>query len=581
MALAGAEVCAVDYTRVSGTAASGSWTDSTKWTAGSGFPGSVSDTATFNTGGTQQEVTLDSSQTIRLLGIGYSNVTGTSAVGNIKILSGGTAALTVGSTGTAGSIFVGAGNATPSVSTGTLALGSGVQLSLVGAGSAFYIAGQSANTGATGVASTGAVVMEAGSSLILGSGSARSQWYVGRQQSGGSTAANGSFSGQGGQLSAYLSTLIVGQNLRASSNTSAQTGIGSVNLSGLTSALVDTTNLYIGNANENSANGSLTLGDSSTLTVGAGAMEIGVNTNGNTARLTNTTVTGVLNLGSGSDVTIGSAGGRAAVVIGRNNSRNGANLVAEGTVSSGSGSAISAHLSSLTIGSQERTDAGPVSYRATGIMDFRQANVTAFDVSGNVTIGYHSGTAQGSQGELRLPEMYANIGGNLIVGDTETGGGSQASSSGLLDLVGTHVFVDGNARFNATGRAKIAVNGQSAGLRLDSDSTFTLTLAGSSATDENSAYYITFADAEATGLYYGFAWEGNHLAAVQALVDGYYITWANNMTGDYTPGVFYDALSDVTYVGVTVPEPSVTVLLLAGGAAICMFLRKRRMHSPA
>lgn len=569
-----ASAYAVDYTRVTDAAAAGNWTDTTKWNPSSSFPQTVSDSAIFNSNATQRIVTLDTNITIGLLGTGF---TGSSAAqtGNIRLEGAGTS-LTVGSVSSPGSIYIGAGNATTTgVTTGTLTLASGVTMNLLGANSAFYIGGQSASS-ATSSASSGSVLMQEGAAVNLGSGTARSQWFIGRQYGTGANTARGDFTATGGDLTAYLTTLVVGDNLRGSNSTSTHIGSGTLNLSGTANATIDTTSLVIARSNETSAYGNVSLGLNSSLTVGSGTAEIGVRTGGNSARTPTNTVSGLLTLKNGSEMTFGSGTSRTAVVLGSNNGRGGSVIVAEGSVIAEAGSTFSGRMSSLTLGSQVRTETtGTTLYRATGIVDLRSANVSTFDVSGNVTIGYHSGTGRGSQGELRLPETYAVIGGNLIVGDSEIAEGSQVASSGLLDLVGTHVEVQGNATFNLTGRANVVVNGQSAGLRLDSDSTFTLTLAGTSASDVNSAYHITFEEPEMQGLYYGFAWEGNHLTEVQSLVDSFRITWSNNMS-DYNPGVFYDSDSDLTYIGAAVPEPStVAFLVMAAGGGLVLHVRRR------
>ena len=576
---------ATEFTRVTGEDATGDWTDSIKWVPDTGFPATVNDWAIFNTGATQRTISLDVAPTIGMLGVGYNP--GSDAVaGNIVLQSGGPA-LTVGSIAAPGSIFIGAGTAASgdtATTSGTLVLASGTELNLVGTGSTLYMGGQSANTaGATG-ATMGTLMMEGGSKLNLGSSSDRADWFIGRKTSLGNTSSSGAFSATGGELTAYLGQLIVGQNVRGGNN-AALKGVGILNLEGLDEAAINTVHLLIGHSTTSSlpAEGSMTLGDGHSLTVtggGGSTVQIGVNIGGagSGTTLINTSQ-GTLLMKAGAQVMFGTGeGSRSALTIGSNASIRGVTLISDGALEAEAGSTFTGYLSSLVIGSQSGTTEEKT-YRGTGVMDLRLATVDVFDVSGYATIGYHGGSGEGSQGELRLANMAGRIGGDLFVGDQETGGGAQVSSSGLLELDGAHLEVGGNVALGLTGRTTVTVSGASAGLLLSSTSNLTIGLQGIGIGDPDAGYHITFQD-PASGLlepYYGLAWEGSHLESVELLVQNFSITWTNQMTGAYEVGIFYDSNLDLTYIGVQViPEPSTTSLVFAFGVGLVLMMRRRR-----
>jgi len=184
------------------------------------------------------------------------------------------------------------------------------------------------------------------------------------------------------------------------------------------------------------------------------------------------------------------------------------------------------------------------------VIDLRNATVTAFDVAGDVTIGYGGPTGgEGSVGALYLANTDAAVGGNLIVGDDKTGGGSQISSSGLLELTNTRMTVQGDVILNHTGSVVVVANGASAGLVLSESSQLSIATFG--------GYSITF---ETEGVY-GFAWEGDWVNELNDLIDQGYITWQNNTSIDIN--VFYDNLTGMTYIA-SIPEAGLSVLWGAG-----------------
>ena len=115
-----------------------------------------------------------------------------------------------------------------------------------------------------------------------------------------------------------------------------------------------------------------------------------------------------------------------------------------------SGGTFYAYLSSLQIGIGSSSDRAGGVWNAT--LSLTNTTVTAFDISGAVTIG-GAGAINGTngsgrgQGVLRLPATTARIGGGLVVDK----GGSSALRSGLLGLHGTHLTVEGGVTVNSNG----------------------------------------------------------------------------------------------------------------------------------
>ena len=222
----------------------------------------------------------------------------------------------------------------------------------------------------------------------------------------------------------------------------------------------------------------------------------------------------------------------------------------------------------MTIGSQNGTVAGKT-YLTSGELDLRGTEVLHFGVSQDVRIGVGNGT--GSQGILRLADAAAHFGQNLVIGD------GRAGSGGLVELTDSVIHVDGDVLLNESGRVEVVVSAASSGLFLSGDSDFSISLPVS----EMANYSITFSGlGEAPGLYYGLAWGGDREDLLNALIEDHKITWTNLTTYDAI-GVFYDATTDATYLGVAViPEPGVEAFLFSMlGAAAILRYRKRALFS--
>ena len=125
-----------------------------------------------------------------------------------------------------------------------------------------------------------------------------------------------------------------------------------------------------------------------------------------------------------------------------------------------SGGTFYAYLSSLQIGIGSSSDRAGGVWNAT--LNLTNTTVTAFDISGAVTIG-GAGAINGTngsgrgQGVLRLPATTARIGGGLVVDK----GGSSALRSGLLGLHGTHLTVEGGVTVNSNGVVQCVCSGAS------------------------------------------------------------------------------------------------------------------------
>ena len=111
------------------------------------------------------------------------------------------------------------------------------------------------------------------------------------------------------------------------------------------------------------------------------------------------------------------------------------------------GGTFRGYLGSLQLGIGSSNDRANGFWKA--ILDLTGTTVEAFDVSGDLTIGGALallGTGRG-QGTLRLPAVTARVGGNLVVDK----GGASGSRSGLLELYGTQLTVEGDVIVNAYG----------------------------------------------------------------------------------------------------------------------------------
>ncbi len=328
--------------------------------------------------------------------------------------------------------------------------------------------------------------------------------------------------------------------------------------------------------------------DQSTLTVSNGVklalvggefMVGAITTTGTTH--THSELIGTVSLAAGSSLDVGTTTNRSTWVVGRKNvthSNTGIDRLVDGRVVASAGSNVSAYLSTLIIGNNEGRSSADTLIK--GAIDLRQATVSAFDVAGDAVIGHslRVGATQGggSQGALRLANTSARVGGNLLIGD------NRANSDGLLDLANTTLSLEGNAVIDLSGQVSILAGGTSSGLRLSATSALTINALGANASDANAGYFITFEnpDNDFTGIYFGLAWEGDKVAAMNNLVGNFAITWDNQMTL-LNPTVFYDLGSNTTYLGVhVVPEPGTWVFGALAGVTVLLARRRKAAGNP-
>lgn len=560
------------YTWIGGGA--GTWDLAANWTGSTGLPGSA-DEVVFNI---STAVTLDSNPTVAIWRNGWQE--GTSAVtGHVTLVTGTGNTLNIGDGMTDGLIVSGGATNGGGVG-GDLYLSTGVTLNLHGG--AYYI-GTDFVDGATSrnKARSGALNLSQGSVLNLGSAVRRSQWVIGRMNTNGTAGEYPAIAYRGvvqartvsggGHLSAYLSDFTIGTSTGAPYWITRHAGEGVVDLTGVETAHIDADRIVVGRGDNASATGSLKLGNGVAASQDFRVNEsLKIGTGGVSSALVvlepDNNIAGTLEWGTGSSVTLGSSGQPITLEIGVSSVTRGTNITVTGSAK-GTGGSFSAHLSTLTIGSQNGTTSGKT-YLTSGELDLRDTEVLHFSASQDVHIGV--GDGNGSQGILRLANAAAHFGQNLTIGDTKAG------SSGLVELTGSVIHIDGNVLLNESGRVEVVVAGGSSGLFLSEGSSFSTALPES----EVANYSITFSGfGEAPGIYYGLAWGGDQTTPLNTLIGEEKITWTN-LTSLDTIGVFYDFTTNATYLGVTViPEPTTYALLLSTLGAVAILRRRKRALS--
>ena len=159
-------------------------------------------------------------------------------------------------------------------------------MSLVGG--TFYLGSrQVALAAGAGGDTTGTCVVTEGATLNVGAAANRSSWTIGLQYaSTGGSIAKGTFEATGGNLTAYLSTLTVGENVRGGAHASGAKGEGILDLTGLQGATIGAQRLYVGRSHTGNADGTVKLGSGSTMSVGtdslAGTLTVGALGTGDT-----------------------------------------------------------------------------------------------------------------------------------------------------------------------------------------------------------------------------------------------------------------------------------------------------------
>jgi hypothetical protein len=216
---------------------------------------------------------------------------------------------------------------------------------------------------------------------------------------------------------------------------------------------------------------------------------------------------------------------------------------------------FSAHLSTLRMGLSRRD--GYSGIKAT--LDLRATRLDSLVVEDIAMVGCWTNTASGfrenddGQGRLYLPSGKAEFKGPLHVGDTRN------DSYGLLDLTGTRVLCRGPVEIGTTGDVVIRMQGQPAGLDITSTATNALAVV-----DGGSIAVYCEAPAESgENDYWGLRMAGDRRAELQDLADAGTLTWdasALDTTQQARFGLYYDALHDVTILGLQRPRGTMLIL---------------------
>jgi len=253
-------------------------------------------------------------------------------------------------------------------------------------------------------------------------------------------------------------------------------------------------------------------------------------------------------LPTGVTVNVGLPDSRAVMYVCRRAAHNSRADNGEGelTVSNGT---FSAYLSSLIVGINTDDPAG--TRTAVGILDLRNATVSAFDVEGDVAVGAQTGSSlyagagtgnKDGSGYLHLPACEAAIDGNLSVGDTH------ATSFGLLDLYGTAVSLSQACTVYATGIVTTRVYASSCGLDIASTSTNDFIIA------DGGRVHLVFTSDEPK--LWGLRMAGDQSAHFQALHDGGRLTWSAPVGAN--PVIAYAGDATVVWI----PPLAGTVILI-------------------
>lgn len=351
------------------------------------------------------------------------------------------------------------------------------------------------------------------------------------------------------------SELIVGQK----SGTTASTGKGTLRLPSSLASL-SASDVLIGEnlrssgavTSPGTADGTIDFGGGASLTVNASGSFILAHGDNAVATLTN--------LPSELNLTVGSTGSPAVMQIAYNDRTQGdaGDNPTSGGLTSPGGS-LDIHLTELRVG--QNTQPGG---SATGVLDLSAGTLTAFSAD-DVFIG----VGVDADGSVLLPGGDAAA-SNVTIGSTAAG------STGLLDLSGTLLAVDGSVMIDGPaddqGVLTARIQGESAGLDLADAATLSIGLGG--------LLDIRFEELSLgppEEIYFGLRWEGSHLTELLALEDSGALTVTNETDGIVN---FLEA-GGFTYVSLLppVPEPATGLLLLLGVPIIMRGGRRRaRSH---
>jgi len=185
-----------------------------------------------------------------------------------------------------------------------------------------------------------------------------------------------------------------------------------------------------------------------------------------------------------------------------------------------------------------------------GELDIRNAGEFELDAQ-TVWVGVATGgdTKDGmniAYGTLYLPEGAASADALKVGSYIEEGLGS-----GYLQLDSTDFDVADSLYIGTSGQAVVNVAGESCG--------FTLATGASLHIDADGVLKVNFNQLPDTGdLHYALKWDGSHASTLIPLLDSgriqFALAEALTLAG-YTPGVFYDSDSDITYLAVMIDWP--------------------------
>jgi len=468
-------------------------------------------------------------------------------------------------------------------------------------------------------------VMPTGATLQVGTISTPGNLRIGyhganRTNSGGSSTPNVTstlkWAGPGGSFVPFLADLDIGRN--DVTNNASDLGTGTLDLSQtpISGGTLRVTNLRLGfipninganNANNSGARGTFLL----SATTGLNSLRVdddliiggaeGVSRIGDAGGILPSNVNVQLGVSSAQR-------GKARIGYRPFNSKDGMSLGnADGMLQTRTGT-FQAHLTSLSVGVNDRTDVSGAQRGATGLLDLRNSTFTAtgLDVSGGaVNIGRTAittiDTPSGGSGRVYLPAGNA-IANTLNLGSTNT------AMTGLLDMTGTTFVVQTSVNNSVTGRIDARIQGSSAGLDITNSASAGLAINSGALISLTRGLDITFtqnpADLQtsvsnagsATGVFWGLRWKGNHTGDLTALLgsdgingtlNGDVLRWnQTGLTGAFSNAVniFYDAglgtvgrPLDMTYIGfyTVIPEPASVTLLVLGGLPLLLSRRRR------
>ncbi|HUW35431.1 MAG TPA: dockerin type I domain-containing protein [Planctomycetota bacterium] len=226
----------------------------------------------------------------------------------------------------------------------------------------------------------------------------------------------------------------------------------------------------------------------------------------------------------GMNVRIGSESQRANLQMGRSDYQD-----CDGALILNGGDFV-AYINTLSVGDNTRAA------KAAGLLDLRDVGLLSIDAL-TVRIGVAPSGAN-SEGTVYLSE------GSVTARNVEVGTHPTGLGFGYLELTGTDFAVQASLAMKKAGKITVNVDGNSCGIDLAPDATFTMD-------DPSSLIEINFLqEATATGIYYGLRWEGDHAADLQALADAGQLTW------DDPAGIIVQ--DGCTYIGLTVSLASIT-----------------------